>query len=104
MSKVQKLDNTAADPADRIAKSHDAGCVCYEMCDNIQIDLTEANEGGKHDNHRPAGISPTAQCSGQHVVDAVKQKKCHIGADEEHAIRNDCGIRREKPDCAGSEK
>ena len=38
------------------------------------------------------------------MVDAVKQKKCHIGADEEHAIRNDCGIRREKPDCAGSEK
>ena len=45
VSKVQKLDNTAADPADRIAKPHDAGCVCYEVRDNIQIDLTEADEG-----------------------------------------------------------
>ena len=45
VSKVQKLDNTAADPADRIAKPHDTGCICYEMCDNVQIDLTEADEG-----------------------------------------------------------
>ena len=45
VSKVQKLNNTAADPADRIAKPHDAGCVCYEVRDNIQIDLTEADEG-----------------------------------------------------------
>ena len=43
--KVQQLENTAADPADRIAKPHDTGCICYEMCDNVQIDLTEADEG-----------------------------------------------------------
>ena len=96
--KVQQFDHATADPTDRIAKSDDAGSVGNEMRYHIQIDLTQPDKSAEHDNHRPPGITPPAQRSRQHMIDAIKQKKCYVSAYEQNTKGDDGGIRRKKAD------
>ena len=78
---IRNLDYAAADPADGVAEAYEERGVGDVMRHDEEVNLSQTYKGCQHDYHRSGGIAAAAQCTGEHMVDAV--------AGEEEAVCTD---------------
>ena len=101
---ISQLDQAAADPADRIAESDQAGRICHKAGDEEQINLADDHKGKDHDEHGPGRVAASAQGARQNMIDTVGKQKEHICPDKEHAELNDGRILCKETDRSGGKE